>query len=66
MNINRKGESMDWGGMVAGRMGRRKNKRVLKISGTSPYLEYLPNMLKKVDKFKHMMKESKTPISKML
>ena len=29
---------------------RRKNKRNLKLTGDSPYLEYLPDLLKKVDK----------------
>ena len=32
---------------------KKKNKRNLKLTGNSPYLEYLPDMLKKVDKFKH-------------
>jgi hypothetical protein len=27
---------------------------VLKLTGNSPYLEYLPNMLKNVDKFKNI------------
>ena len=33
---------------------RRKNKRNLKLTGNSPYLEYLPDMLKKVEQFKHL------------
>lgn len=33
--------------------GRKKNKRNLNLTGSSPYLEYLPDMLKKVDKFKN-------------
>lgn len=37
----------------------KKNKRVLKLTGNSPYLEYLPDMLKKVDKFKHVQKDKK-------
>lgn len=32
---------------------KKRNKRNLKLTGDSPYLEYLPDMLKKVDKFKH-------------
>lgn len=32
---------------------RRRNKRNLKLSGNSPYLEYLPDMLKKVEQFKN-------------
>lgn len=31
---------------------RKKHKRVLNLTGSSPYLEYLPDMLKNVDKFK--------------
>lgn len=31
---------------------KKKNKRVLHLTGSSPYLEYLPNMLKNVEKFK--------------
>lgn len=47
-------ESMD-GKDGRGKRGgnrRRKAKRVLKITGDSPYLEYLPNMLKNVQNFK--------------
>jgi hypothetical protein len=33
-------------------MPRKKHRRVLNLTGSSPYLEYLPNMLKNVDKFK--------------
>ena len=33
---------------------RRRNKRNLKLTGNSPYLEYLPDMLKKVEQFKNM------------
>ena len=40
---------------------RRAARRVLQIGGSSPYLEYLPNMLKKVENFKHIVKENKTP-----
>lgn len=29
---------------------KNKNKRQLIITGSSPYLEYLPDMMKKVDK----------------
>lgn len=41
---------------------RKKNRRNLKLTGNSPYLEYLPDMLKKVDQFKSINttgKESK-------
>jgi hypothetical protein len=32
---------------------KKKNKRNLNLTGNSPYLEYLPDMLKKVDKYKN-------------
>ena len=38
---------------------RKKPKRVLNLTGSSPYLEYLPNMLKNVDKFKTISKETR-------
>lgn len=38
---------------------RKKHKRVLNLTGSSPYLEYLPNMLKNVDKFKTNPKETR-------
>jgi len=38
---------------------RKKPKRVLNLTGSSPYLEYLPNMLKNVDKFKSISKETR-------
>ena len=38
---------------------RKKAKRVLNLTGSSPYLEYLPNMLKNVDKFKTIPKETR-------
>lgn len=38
---------------------RKKPKRVLNLTGSSPYLEYLPNMLKNVDKFKTIPKETR-------
>ena len=41
---------------------RKQNKRILKITGNSPYLEYLPNMLKNVDKYK----AAHPPAKKML
>lgn len=39
---------------------KKKNQRNLKLTGSSPYLEYLPDMLKKVDKYKldHPKKEN--------
>ena len=43
------------------RRQKKSNRRVLNIGGNSPYLEYLPNMLKKVENYKHILKESKTP-----
>ena len=46
-------------GRKKGQGRRRENKRVLKVSGTSPYLEYLPNMLKKVENYKHIVKDNK-------
>ena len=53
------------GGTMGARRGARRqkksNRRVLNIGGNSPYLEYLPNMLKKVENYKHILKESKTP-----
>jgi hypothetical protein len=47
--------------IVPRRKNARKNKRVLKMSGNSPYLEYLPNMLKKVDNYKHLVNPQKQP-----
>lgn len=38
---------------------RKKPKRVLNLTGSSPYLEYLPNMLKNVDKFKTVPKDTR-------
>jgi hypothetical protein len=32
---------------------------VLKLTGNSPYLEYLPNMLKNIDKVKNAQKDKK-------
>lgn len=41
------------------RRGRKKGykkraKRNLKLTGNSPYLEYLPDMLKKVENYQHV------------
>jgi len=47
--------------MVPRRKNARKNKRVLKLSGNSPYLEYLPNMLKKVENYKHLLHSQRQP-----
>lgn len=33
---------------------KKRAKRNLKLTGNSPYLEYLPDMLKKVEQFKNM------------
>lgn len=41
---------------------KKKNKRNLKLTGNSPYLEYLPDMLKKVDKFKNDVSKKEVKI----
>ena len=48
------------------RTHRKRNKRNLKLTGNSPYLEYLPDMLKKVEQFKAMNVSTKENTKKIL